>query len=132
MGIAPLMEHRLTFSQSSRDSIRHKGGEYNLLYGVYPSVVTDSPPETGASTPQGEGVDKLSAHSCRNEVYDHSSASVRHGREINLGALCALCVQNKNAIVYYLTQRTQRSQSYNANYAAAGVVAGYARQRTQR
>ena len=27
MGIAPLMEHRLTFSQSSKDSIRHKGGE---------------------------------------------------------------------------------------------------------
>ncbi len=31
MGIAPLMEHRLTFSQSSRDSIRHKGGEYIVL-----------------------------------------------------------------------------------------------------
>ena len=27
MGIAPLMEHRLTFSQSSKGSIRHKGGE---------------------------------------------------------------------------------------------------------
>ena len=31
MEIAPLMEHRLTFSQSSKDSIRHKGGEYNVL-----------------------------------------------------------------------------------------------------
>ena len=28
MGIAPLIEQRLTFSQSSRDSIRHKGGEW--------------------------------------------------------------------------------------------------------
>ena len=26
---------------------------------------------------RGEGVDKLSAHSCRNEVCDHSSASVK-------------------------------------------------------
>ena len=34
MEIAPLMEHRLTFSQSSKDSIRHKGGEYNLLFDV--------------------------------------------------------------------------------------------------
>ena len=34
MGIAPLMEHRLTFSQSYKDSIRHKGGEYNLLFDV--------------------------------------------------------------------------------------------------
>ena len=31
MEIAPLMEHRLTFSQSSKDSIRHKGGEYNVM-----------------------------------------------------------------------------------------------------
>ena len=29
---------------------------------------------------RGEGVDKNSAHSCRNEVCDHSSASVKHGR----------------------------------------------------
>ena len=42
MEIVPLMEHRLTltsapsgvercFSQSSKDSIRHKGSEYNVL-----------------------------------------------------------------------------------------------------
>ena len=31
MEIVPLMEHRLTFSQSSKDSIRHKGREYNVL-----------------------------------------------------------------------------------------------------
>ena len=28
MEIAPLMEQRLTFSQSAKDSIRHKGGDY--------------------------------------------------------------------------------------------------------
>ena len=32
---------------------------------------------------RGEGVDKLSAHSCRNEVCDPSSASVKHDREYN-------------------------------------------------
>ena len=30
---------------------------------------------------RGEGVDKPSAPSCRNEVYDPSSASVKHERE---------------------------------------------------
>ena len=45
LGSAPLMEHRLTltsapsgvercFSQSSKGSIRHKGGGYNLLFDV--------------------------------------------------------------------------------------------------
>ena len=33
---------------------------------------------------------------------------------INLGALCALCVQNKNAIVFYLTQRPQRTQNFQS------------------
>ena len=42
------------------------------------SVVTDSPPETGGVPRRGEGVDKLSALSCRNEVCDPSSASVKH------------------------------------------------------
>ena len=35
-------------------------------------------------------------------------------------------------LVFLFTQRTQRTQSYNANYAAAEVVAGYARQSAQR
>ena len=39
--------------------------------------------------------------------------------------LCALRVQNKNVLIFYLTQRTQRDR---ANSAAAGAVAGYARQ----
>ena len=37
--------------------------------------------------------------------------------------------ENKNACYLYLTQRTQ---NFNANYAIAEVVAGYARQRAQR
>ena len=28
------MEHRLTFGQSSKDSIRHEGGEYDVLPNV--------------------------------------------------------------------------------------------------
>ena len=44
MEIAPLMEHRLTFSQSSKDSIRHKGGEYNVLLMGHKSVVTTPSP----------------------------------------------------------------------------------------
>ena len=44
---------------------------------------------------RGEGVDKRSAHSCRNEVCDPSSASVKHKGEIKLCALCGLCVKNK-------------------------------------
>ena len=53
-------------------------------YGVYPSqVVTNSPPETGGSTPQGGGGDKLSALSCRNEVCDPFSASVEYERKGN-------------------------------------------------
>ena len=41
------------------------------------------------------------------------------------------CKKNRSYL-YCLTQRPQRPQNSNANYAAAGVVAGYARQRTQR
>ena len=33
---------------------------------------------------------------------------------INLCALCDLCVQNKNAIVFYLTQRPQRTQNFQS------------------
>ena len=52
MEIAPLMEHRLTFSQSSKDSIRHKGGEYNVLLMGHKSVVTTpSARRTGKFSP---------------------------------------------------------------------------------
>jgi len=47
MGIAPLMEHRLTFSQSSKDSIRHKGGEYDVLGDVVTSWLILLPPLVG-------------------------------------------------------------------------------------
>ena len=40
--------------------------------------------------------------------------------------------EKQNALIFYLTQRTQRTQNSNANYAIAEVVAGYARQRAQR
>ena len=49
-------------------------------------------------------------------------------RGIKLCALCGLCVKHKNSLIFYLTQRAQRTQKSKANCAAAGVVAGYARQ----
>ena len=123
--------HPLRFAlyPASQWELRPSEGQ---LDGAVFSVVTDSPPETGGSTPQGGGGGQDSLHSCRNEVYDPSSASAEYGREIKLCALCVLCVKHKNSLIFYLTQRPQRSQSYNANYAVAGVVARYARQRTQR
>ena len=59
----------------------------------------------------GRGWIKLSAHSCRNEVCDHSSASVVIRKGINLCALCGLCVKTKHSYLY-LTQRTQRTQNF--------------------
>ena len=41
-------------------------------------------------------------------------------------------MKNKIALIFYLTQRTQRTQNSNANYATAEVAAGYSRQRAQR
>ena len=83
----------MTSSHSSKDPLRPLS-QGDSQYGVYPSpVVTDSTPETGVVPRRGRGWTKLSAHSCRNEVYDHSSASVEYGREIKLCALCDLCVR---------------------------------------
>ena len=46
------------------------------------NAITHFLPLRQAGVPRrGEGVDKRSAHSCRNEVCDHSSASVKHERE---------------------------------------------------
>ena len=54
LGSAPLRGDRMTFSHSSKDPLRHpvSGGQFA---GAVLAVVTDSPPETGASTPQGGG-----------------------------------------------------------------------------
>ncbi|MBO5707531.1 MAG: insulinase family protein [Bacteroidaceae bacterium] len=57
MEIAPLMEHRLTFSQSSKDSIRHKGGEYNVLPMGHKSVVTT--PSPCGRVGEGSGVQRV-------------------------------------------------------------------------
>ena len=47
MEIAPLMEHRLTFSQSSKDSIRHKGGEYIVKLNKLNKLMVTSPSPCG-------------------------------------------------------------------------------------
>ena len=47
MEIAPLMEHRLTFSQSSKDSIRHKGGEYIVILNKLNKLMVTSPSPCG-------------------------------------------------------------------------------------
>ena len=54
LGSAPLRGYRMTSSHSSKDPLRHpvSGGQFA---GAALTVVTDSPPETGASTPQGGG-----------------------------------------------------------------------------
>ena len=59
-----------------------------------------------------------SAHSCRNEVCDLSSASVNHEKEKKLGALCVICVQKQNSYPFHLTQRAQRAQSFAVNAGA--------------
>ena len=54
MGIATLRGHRMTFSHSSKDPLRPPVSEGQLVSAGF-SVVTDSPPETGASTPKEGG-----------------------------------------------------------------------------
>ena len=54
LGSAPLMRHKMTFSHFSKDLIRPPVSGGQSACAVF-SVVTDSPPETGASTPQGGG-----------------------------------------------------------------------------
>ena len=52
LGSFPLTRHELTLGQFSEDLVRPLYGE---KAGAVLAVVTDSPPETGASTPQGGG-----------------------------------------------------------------------------
>ena len=63
--------------------------------------------------PRGRGWIKLSAHSCRNEVCDHSSASVKHKENKTLRSLRTLR-EKQNALIFYLTQRTQRTQNFQS------------------
>ena len=126
MEIAPLMEHRLTFSQSSKDSIRHKGGEYNVLLMGHKSVVT-TPSHTGegwggvlGQVFGGPWVGDVGGwiNSLRTLVVTKFATLQRKREtqeEIKLCALCGLCVRKiiiaRREYISHRFHRTHRNLS---------------------